>query len=176
MELAQAYDLLLLPFGSTLEEVKRAYHGEAQLVHPDKLVDLPLEVRQHAEERFKQLNEAYQKLTDYIEANGAPLQKKAIDLDFDEQPLQTTIDPTENDRAPTEPTHLSPNEAMGVFMAQELGRRGRIEDQSKKLMIIVFGGVFLLNIIIRSCAYYDRYSYRNQRSPAPTPVDTTETP
>ena len=52
---------------STQEEIKSAYREQAKKYHPDVNVD-----NKNAEERFKDINEAYRTLSD-------PIQKKKYD-------------------------------------------------------------------------------------------------
>jgi len=49
--------------GSEQSEVKRAYRSLAKKWHPDRHHSKPFEVRALAEERFKQINEAYKRIT-----------------------------------------------------------------------------------------------------------------
>ncbi len=53
------YEILNVPRDASLEEIKAAYRRLAREYHPDVRKDDP-----HAEERFKEINEAYQVLSD----------------------------------------------------------------------------------------------------------------
>lgn len=48
--------------GASLEEIKRAYRQLAMKYHPDKMIHLGEEFRELAENRFKEIQQAYQEL------------------------------------------------------------------------------------------------------------------
>ena len=54
------YDILGVSKGASMEEVKRAYRELAAKYHPDKVSHLGDEFRTLAEQRFKEINKAYQ--------------------------------------------------------------------------------------------------------------------
>jgi len=56
------YDVLQIPKGASQEEIKTAYKHLAGKYHPDKVLHLGEEFQALAEERFKQIQSAYQKL------------------------------------------------------------------------------------------------------------------
>ncbi|MFC1524003.1 DnaJ domain-containing protein [Thermodesulfobacteriota bacterium] len=56
------YDVLGLQKGASMEEVKSAYRKLSMKYHPDKVGHLGEEFREVAEEKMKELNEAYQTL------------------------------------------------------------------------------------------------------------------
>ncbi len=150
MELDYAYDVLMLSYGSPLEDVKRAYHLEAQLVHPDKLVDLPDAVRKHAEDRFKQVNEAYSSLSEYIGANGAP-KKPEWNLNDEWNHRVAPTGTTANfvtDEAPQ--ARMSTEEAFGMFMAHEQARGYNRIHIDRTTAFIIVG---ILYFALRSCSY-----------------------
>ncbi len=70
MELDRAYEVLSLPYGSSLDEVKKAFRAEAQINHPDRFSNSSDDVKKRAEERFKLINEAYQVINEHYEVNG----------------------------------------------------------------------------------------------------------
>jgi DnaJ-class molecular chaperone len=47
---------------ATSEQIKQAYRQLANQYHPDKVIHLGEEFRELAEKRFKEIQEAYQKL------------------------------------------------------------------------------------------------------------------
>lgn len=57
------YDVLQIPRGASQEEIKTAYKHLAGKYHPDKVLHLGEEFQFLAEERFKEIQTAYQKLT-----------------------------------------------------------------------------------------------------------------
>ena len=57
------YQVLNVKPGATAEEIKQAYRKLASQYHPDKLQHLGEEFRQLAEKRFKEIEEAYRRLT-----------------------------------------------------------------------------------------------------------------
>ena len=172
MELDHAYDILMLSYGTPMVEVKRAYHLAAQLVHPDKLIDLPDNVRQHAEERFKQVNEAYQTLSDYIQANGAPPKPEWQPAEEWNHRVSSSsaANFVDQDYAP----HVERNSdiAFAEFVGRESLRTGhRFEFDRTTLnviAIILFGSAML----IRGCMYS---SIKRELHPKPQSVDTVQT-
>lgn len=58
------YELLGLSKGASDDEIKRAFKKSAMKYHPDRMVNSSDEEKKEAEEKFKELNEAYQILSD----------------------------------------------------------------------------------------------------------------
>lgn len=56
------YDVLNIPRNASLAEIKNAYRQLANKYHPDKVLHLGEEFRKLAEERFKEIEEAYREL------------------------------------------------------------------------------------------------------------------
>ncbi len=56
-------EILSLPPDATKDQIRKAYLGAIKLYHPDKFAGLSSEFRTLAEEKSKQINLAYQKLT-----------------------------------------------------------------------------------------------------------------
>lgn len=61
-DIENAYKILGLASSATDDEVKKAYRSLAKIHHPDKVNHLGEETRKAAEEKFKKLNEAYEKI------------------------------------------------------------------------------------------------------------------
>lgn len=57
------YEVLQIPRGASREEIKAAYKNLAGKYHPDKVLHLGKEFQSLAEKRFKEIQEAYHKLT-----------------------------------------------------------------------------------------------------------------
>lgn len=57
------YDILEVPQSASSEEIKKAYRHLAQEFHPDKLTGIPPKVAKLAEEKFNDVQEAYEVLT-----------------------------------------------------------------------------------------------------------------
>lgn len=56
------YAVLNVPKNASQEEIKKAYRELANKYHPDKVLHLGDEFRELAEERFKEIEEAYRQL------------------------------------------------------------------------------------------------------------------
>jgi DnaJ like chaperone protein len=61
-ETDSAYKILEIEPSATTEEVKRAYRKMAKKYHPDKVSHLGEDFRKTADEKFKKVNEAYEKI------------------------------------------------------------------------------------------------------------------
>jgi len=61
-ETDSSYKILEIDPASTNEEVKKAYRRMAKKYHPDKVSHLGDEFRKSADEKFKSVNEAYEKI------------------------------------------------------------------------------------------------------------------
>ena len=69
-ELSRYFDALEVRRGASLEEIKRAYRDLVQVWHPDRYAHNP-RLRAKAEEKLKNLNEAYQRISAYTERSNA---------------------------------------------------------------------------------------------------------
>ena len=58
------YEILGVESTATAEEIKEAYRNKAKELHPDKLIGVNETVRKLAEEQLKELNHAYEILSD----------------------------------------------------------------------------------------------------------------
>jgi len=61
-ETGSSYIILEIDPSSSNDEVKKAYRRMAMKYHPDKVSHLGEEYRKTAEEKFKKVNEAYEKI------------------------------------------------------------------------------------------------------------------
>ena len=58
------YEILDVSFDASLDEIRKAYRKRASECHPDKVRNLDIEIRQLAEAKMMQINEAYKVLGD----------------------------------------------------------------------------------------------------------------
>ena len=56
------YTILGVQPGATQDEIKKAYREQAKKHHPDKFANESKEVKDYHEKKFKEINEAYEKL------------------------------------------------------------------------------------------------------------------
>ena len=56
------YEVLGVPRTATTDEIKRAYRKLISQHHPDKLGNVPAELKRRAEERAREINAAYEKI------------------------------------------------------------------------------------------------------------------
>ena len=63
--LAKAYAILGLQPNATAEEVKQAYRNMAKKYHPDRVITEDAAIKKGAEEKFKQVQEAYELICKY---------------------------------------------------------------------------------------------------------------
>jgi len=61
-ETDSSYKILEIDSSSSNEEVKKAYRRMAMKYHPDKVSHLGEDFRKSADEKFKMVNEAYEKI------------------------------------------------------------------------------------------------------------------
>lgn len=57
-----AYKILEIEKGATVDEIKKAYRKMAKKYHPDKVIHLGKEHQKGAEEKFRQVQEAYEQI------------------------------------------------------------------------------------------------------------------
>ena len=61
-ETDSAYKILEIERSATNDEVKKAYRRMAMKYHPDKVSTLGEDIRKAADEKFRKVNEAYNKI------------------------------------------------------------------------------------------------------------------
>ena len=64
--LAKAYAILGLQPNATAEEVKQAYRNMAKKYHPDRVITEDAAIKKGAEEKFKQVQEAYELICKFV--------------------------------------------------------------------------------------------------------------
>ena len=64
------YPVLRLQSDASEEEIKAARRDLAQIYHPDRFGAMSVRLRQRAEERLKEVNEAYAHIIGHFEAQG----------------------------------------------------------------------------------------------------------
>lgn len=69
MHIVECYRVLGVVYGCPMEEVKKKYRNLALTYHPDRV---PPEEKKNAEEKFKQISEAYEIICKYVEQMKAP--------------------------------------------------------------------------------------------------------
>ena len=62
MEKRDYYEVLGVPREATKEEIKKAYRKMAMKYHPDKVAHLGESFKKTADEKFKKVNEAYERI------------------------------------------------------------------------------------------------------------------
>ena len=64
--LVKAYAILGLQPNATAEEVKQAYRNMAKKYHPDRVITEDAAIKKGAEEKFKQVQEAYELICKFV--------------------------------------------------------------------------------------------------------------
>ena len=77
MDVRESYAVLELPFGASLEEVKKAYRKLVRVWHPDRFANDP-ELSKEAEQKLRRLNEAYQSLESLGELPEEPAEEGEV--------------------------------------------------------------------------------------------------
>ncbi|SPD72711.1 hypothetical protein PITCH_A1500025 [uncultured Desulfobacterium sp.] len=67
MDIQQCFEILELDHSASLDELNQAYKDLAVVWHPDRFPNNP-RLRAKAEEKFKIINEAYEKLLSFLTA------------------------------------------------------------------------------------------------------------
>lgn len=134
------YRLFGLPRGAPPDEVKSAYRRLAAQYHPDKVAGLGPEVREVAEAKMLELNEAMAILSD--PARRAEYDE-VLDLTPERQlPTPATVAPAAgpstpdaglNEAAESEPARATPTPVAGRAPAPSVGRDLFLEQQGREL-------------------------------------------
>lgn len=94
-DLERWYRILELEPGASFDEVKQAYRDLARIWHPDRFGGDP-RLRQRAENRQKEINEAFQQLEAHADELGhthQPITPSATKSDEPKQPRPQTFQP-----------------------------------------------------------------------------------
>src|ERR1700688_2734439 len=97
------YDILGVPQTASKDEIKKAYRKLAQDFHPDKLAGIPPAVLKLAEEKFKDVQEAYEILTKHRAEYDNQLQAVASPPPAPPPPPQPKAPTTASAPPPTAP-------------------------------------------------------------------------
>ncbi len=109
---ASHYETLSLPHDSDLKSCKYAYKRSVKLWHPDKFINNKAE-QQFAEEKIKEINIAYSKITEYYQINGAmpdiqiTVSAKQSDTVFDVSSLYQNLNTEKGHKKPDYKKYLS---------------------------------------------------------------------
>ena len=130
------YDILGVSRTASTEDIKRAYRKLAQDFHPDKLAGIPPAVAKLAEEKFKDVQEAYEILTKHRAEYDNQLNAVASPSP---QPQARTTAPTS---APSPPQPVPKNIIWFKF--------GRVvfERNAGTVLFVVLGVLIMVAIIL----------------------------
>jgi hypothetical protein len=165
------YGVLGLSRNATAEEIKNAYRELAQLLHPDKHGG-----SKAAEERFKQIQTAYEILSDsakkseYDEMTGYSNGDKPQDFWSYQETQESTHKKERQTSAQKEggPEYSNSQEYDDYIIDNEISRNLNTHQSNKnttspvKIIIGIFIAVFIIPIIMRSC--------QQQTEPSSKPV------
>jgi curved DNA-binding protein CbpA len=151
------FDILELQPGASADEVKAAYHRLAKMWHPDRF---DAAQKAEAEERFRQISEAFEALRDPVKRQQVEKQIGVPQPPKPEPPKSPVLDRTPADwfeDAKRELENGDPERALGlaqyairldgqqaafhVFLAQLLERQGR----DKRTIVRAYETAFQLN-------------------------------
>jgi len=118
------YLILRLPRSATPEQIKQKYRELAQIYHPDKLAGLSDKQKAHFTEEFREINEAYQILSD-------PTQKAAYDAELN----RVEVSPSSIDFGIVE----KGNKAVRMFSVNHLGTPCNIDFSCSEKWLTVTG-------------------------------------
>ena len=66
-KIKKLYKLLDLEPGASIENVKKAFRELSHIWHPDNHVKKPEDIQARAEEKFKEISQAYQELKKHLD-------------------------------------------------------------------------------------------------------------
>lgn len=112
ISIQRCYDLLELPDGSSLAEVKNAYRIMTKVWHPDRFSSDP-ELRQKAEEKLKQINAAFQ----ILQADLKKSEEKLNQINLVYEMLQDHLDTTPP-AVPPIGANRTPGQTNGIGLFQ----------------------------------------------------------
>lgn len=84
-DIRKYFEVLGIKPNASIEEIKQAYKDLVKVWHPDRFVNDP-RFQRKAEEKLKEINEAYQKIQDYLNDSEEPL--KTDESDTEQQPKE----------------------------------------------------------------------------------------
>jgi DnaJ-like protein len=135
------YDILGVARNANAEEIKRAYRKLAQDYHPDKLAGVPPAVKKLAEEKFKDVQEAYEILSKHraeydnqLNAVNPPPPSQPRDYTSRPDPARSTPQP------PTQPAR--PKVRKNWYLA------GKIFRSLPLSAWIIFGGFGIFLVVL----------------------------
>jgi DnaJ-domain-containing protein 1 len=62
------YGVLGVPASATMEEISKAYRNKAKENHPDKVANMAPEIQALADQKMKEINEAYNSLKEKVDS------------------------------------------------------------------------------------------------------------
>jgi hypothetical protein len=133
------YDILGVQQTASAEEIKRAYRRLAQEFHPDKLTEIPPAVAKLAEEKFKDVQEAYEILTKHRVEYDQQLRAVGSAAPPTSPPKAQTARPSpprSNPKSAPQPSPPKKNQSMGYFC-------GKLVRKIPWQAWVVFGGALL---------------------------------
>lgn len=88
MDIKQYYDLLELKPGASLDDVRQAYRDIVDVWHPDRF-NHNQRLRKKAEEKFKEMNRAYEILISHLSSANGKSEKEQLSKRVDESNHKT---------------------------------------------------------------------------------------
>ena len=76
MDIRQCFDVLELESNASMDEAKQAYKDMVNIWHPDRFSNNP-RLKQKAEDKLKEINEAYETVQSFLTSKKPPQPKKA---------------------------------------------------------------------------------------------------